>query len=93
MRDVLRLLRRYERQRRFWRHVRVMGPADCWLWEGHTYQDGRGCYDGRAADVCSYELTRGPLPGRALLAHRCGDPRCVNPEHLVTERCSTGSMA
>ena len=76
-----RLLRRYERGRRFWRHVRVGARDECWLWQGDVDAEGRGVYGDARADARAYELALGEEPGSAL-AHSCGEPRCVNPEHL-----------
>jgi hypothetical protein len=78
---ALSRLRRYERNRRFWRHVRVGGHDECWLWEGDVDADGHGIYDGARADAHAYELVTGEAPA-GTLAHRCGEPRCVNPDHL-----------
>ncbi len=83
MRNLRQILRAYERGRRFWRHVVVAGRDECWLWAGETDERHRPCFDGRAADVCSYELARGPLAPGAALVRSCRELRCVNPEHLV----------
>ena len=83
MRNLVQLLLVYEHGRRFWRHVAVARPDDCWLWEGETDHRGRPCFGGRLADVYSYELARGPLAPGSVLLHRCGELRCVNPEHLA----------
>src|SRR3954453_18638677 len=75
------LLRRYERGRRFWRHVRVGGHGECWLWEGEIDAAGHGVYGDERADAHAYALVLGEAPAGGL-AHVCGEPRCVNPEHL-----------
>jgi hypothetical protein len=74
-------MRDFERGRRFWRQVRVGTHDECWLWEGELDAQGRGLYGDERADAHAYELVLGRAPGSAL-AHRCGEPRCVNPEHL-----------
>jgi hypothetical protein len=76
-----RLVHRFERGRRFWRHVRVGGREECWLWEGKVDAEGRGMYGDERADAHAYALVLGGDPPAAV-EHRCGDPRCVNPEHL-----------
>jgi hypothetical protein len=76
------LLRRFERGRRFWRHVRVGGPDDCWLWEGDVDAEGRAWFGGVPAEARAYELALGPPPAAVAIEHRCGEPLCVNPEHL-----------
>ena len=73
---LLELFRRYERGRRFWRHVDVRGRDECWPWRGPGDPAATG------ADARAYELARGPLPRGARVAHRCGSPRCVNPGHM-----------
>jgi hypothetical protein len=76
---LLDQIRRFERDRRFWREVDVGGREDCWPWHG-------GAMPRRGADVHAYELVRGPVPPGARLVHRCGDDRCVNPEHMDVVR-------
>ena len=31
----------------------------------------------------AYEQSVGPIPEGHVLHHRCGSPRCVNPDHLI----------
>ena len=77
---MTRLLRRYERGRRFWRQVDVRGRDECWPWLGGADAGYAG------ADVRAYELVRGArLPRGARLVHRCGQARCVNPDHMDVE--------
>ena len=78
---MLKLFRRYEQRRRFWRHVEVRGPGECWPWHGPVADDGRPTFEGRRADVVASELARGTAPPEP--EHRCDDRCCVNPEHLV----------
>ena len=85
---MLDRMRTYERGRRFWRLVDVGGRDDCWAWRGPLDPDGRAWFGRRPADLHAYELARGPLPTGAQLRHRCGDGRCVNPDHM--ERLAGG---
>ena len=70
---LINLMRRYERGRRFWRHVDVRARDECWQWHGR---------DAAGAAVHAYELMRGPLPPQTRLQHRCGNALCVNPDHM-----------
>jgi hypothetical protein len=79
--SFLQRARGYERRRRFWRHVRVAGPQDCWEWLGRTDGSGHGVHDGRMAHEVAYVLARGALPPGASLVGLCGNARCVNPHH------------
>jgi hypothetical protein len=79
---MIGLVRRFERGRRFWRHVRVGDREDCWLWEGEVGPDGHGRFAGDRAELRAYELAAGPVPPAAMVEQRCGERRCVNPEHL-----------
>lgn len=81
MRDVIERIRQFERQRRFWRRVEVRGRLECWPWTGDLDPDGYARFDGRRADARAWELARGAPPPGAL-EHSCGNPRCVNPDHL-----------
>lgn len=80
--SVVRLIRRYERRRRFWRQVEVLGPEECWPWRGRTDAHGHGVYDGAMAHERAYELARRSLPPGAWLERRCGTAGCVNPRHF-----------
>ena len=75
-------IRRFERQRRFWRLVDVRGRQDCWEWHGQFDASGRALYRGHAAHEHAYQLMRGPLPRGAALRRTCAHHACVNPEHF-----------
>ena len=79
---MLQRIRKFERERRFWRLVDVRGRQDCWPWQGPVDPDGRARYERSRADSRAYELMRGPLPPGVDLRHTCGNGRCVNPEHM-----------
>lgn len=61
--------------------------SGCWLWQrghhpgghGFIHVDGRQCYAHRVY----YERTHGPIPEGYHVHHRCENPPCVNPEHLI----------
>lgn len=68
------------------------GPNECWNWlgapdicslgYGRISRDGEKLYAHRA----SWEQANGPIPAGATILHRCDNPSCQNPAHLV---CAT----
>lgn len=72
-------------EERFWRKVI---KADCWEWTAGRTRQGYGqfWYGGRHVLVhrFSYEIIFGnQLPKGFQLHHRCENPGCVNPNHVV----------
>lgn len=71
---------------RFWSHVEILGPDDCWLWQAAVVKDyGKFKADDRkmlASHRIAYELTYGPIPDGLLVCHECDTPLCCNPKHL-----------
>ena len=77
---------------RFWRLVDRSG--DCWLWVGSVDRYGYGLF--RAVNVRSqptervrahrfaYAMAHGvAIPDELVVRHRCDNPGCVRPEHLL----------
>lgn len=72
---------------RFMAKVFVLGPDDCWLWQGATNpgsEYGRMTVNRKTtyAHRVSYELFVGPIPALLQIDHLCENKRCVNPAHL-----------
>lgn len=72
---------------RFWRHVAVAGPDDCWLWTGAKNVNGYGTVsvDGGSALAhrVSWAMRWGrPVPEDLRILHECDVRACVNPLHL-----------
>lgn len=77
---------------RFWSKVNKAGPTQphmktrCWVWLASLDKRGYGQYHllgrtVRAHHAAWYEVHR-KLPAKCLL-HRCDNPACVRPSHLV----------
>jgi hypothetical protein len=72
---------------RFWPKVRREHPDACHIWTGGT--DGRGygqiSVQGRPAKAhrIAWELTYGSIPPGLHIRHRCDNPPCCNPSHLL----------
>jgi hypothetical protein len=75
-------------EERFWSKVKK--TADCWVWTAATNDNGYGFFGmgGRSgrmhlAPRVAWLLTFGEIPAEAEVRHRCDNPPCVNPSHLV----------
>jgi HNH endonuclease len=65
------------------------GVDACWSWTGSLATNGYGKVRPGGSDAQVYahrvawELVNGPLPEGGHVLHRCDNPPCVNPAHLV----------
>ena len=75
---------------RFWVKVQVGGWDACWPWKASTHPDGYGQFvlGGRpvGAHRVAYAIIHNQWPGQFRISHRCGNPACVNPAHLLPEQ-------
>lgn len=63
-------------------------PAEsgCWEWDGATVKGyGHSHYERKHyyAHVAMWEEFNGPVPDGLLVRHRCDNPLCCNPDHLL----------
>ncbi len=71
---------------RFWSHVEVRGPDECWPWHGKSTADGRGALYISGRLIAAPRLAMAiqgqgdPYPYFAL--HTCDFPPCCNGSHL-----------
>lgn len=67
----------------------VVAPTGCWEWTGAKNKRGHGrmwiAAVGHVEYVhrVSYENTYGPIPEGYIVHHRCENPPCIKPAHLV----------
>lgn len=76
---------------RFWRHVDVRKPDECWPWIGARGSNGYGHFVERCwpyhdrrqwlAHRFAFKLAHGFAP--ILVRHRCDNPACCNSAHLL----------
>lgn len=71
----------------FWKRVHHDAEDRCWYWAGGHKEAGYGTYyaNGRsnAAHRVAYALHAGALAPGMTVRHKCDNPPCVNPNHLV----------
>lgn len=89
--DPLRVKSRDEWERvsaedRFWSKVDKSAGA-CWKWTGYVNADRYGLFkmNGKMkyAHRAAWTFVGRPLTDGLELHHKCGNPSCVNPEHLT----------
>lgn len=79
---------------RFWAKVDHSAGTDaCWPWTATLHRTGYGQISlGRGnilkAHRVAWELTYGEIPPGLFILHRCDNPPCCNPAHLVPGTCA-----
>lgn len=71
----------------FWSRIDKSNGSGCWLWTGNVNNHGYGQFrlfkKPHFAHRLSYQLTKGEIPKGLDLCHKCDNPRCCNPDHLI----------
>lgn len=68
----------------FWSRVEGSTPFQCWPWTGQKNDKGYGRFRGTMAHRIAYELINGSIPEGEIVRHRCDNPPCCNPDHLLS---------
>lgn len=74
---------------RFWSKVKKSAAHGCWEWQANKNNKGYGMFSvssyvgKKLAHRLSYASANGPIPAGIVVRHRCDNPACVNPSHLV----------
>lgn len=75
---------------RYWSHIDVRGPDECWPWTACTEKgygkiwvgyDADGRVLMRRSTRVGWELVNGEGPGSLDVLHSCDNPPCHNPAH------------
>jgi hypothetical protein len=73
-------------EERFWEAV-IKADHGCWGWKRSKHKFGYGVIGNnwkvRTAHRVSWELHYGPIPQGMEVMHKCDNPPCCNPEHLI----------
>lgn len=73
-------------EQRFWEKVDRRGEDECWPWKAHRDDFGYGTiYIGKheRSHRATWMFCRGPIPEGMCVCHRCDNPWCCNPNHLL----------
>ena len=99
--NEIEIIKRTE-ARRFWSHVEVGEPHECWNTKyktkqrsGHVIFGIRGLRKKQIqvyAHRVAWVLTHGAIPEGLFVLHKCGNAKCCNPAHLYLGTLSDNAL-
>jgi hypothetical protein len=71
---------------RFWSKVQPYPTSGCWVWTAARKGLGYGCFGFEGRNWTTHRLMHSIATGEqpAVVMHRCDNPPCVNPDHLIS---------
>lgn len=75
-------------ENRFWDKIIVKKSNECWEWIAYKNPDGYGVIGIKGgkterAHRVSYKIHFGKIPKGMVVMHKCDNPGCCNPNHLM----------
>ena len=75
-------------------HARCADDGGCLIWQGGTNGHGHCKISDMSGRRMVWTLAHGPLKSSQLIRVACGNPRCLNPEHLsITNKSEVSRIA
>ena len=72
---------------RFFNRIDLIPFHTCWEWSAGKNSAGYGAFYPKNKQILahrySYELHNGKIPDGHFVLHKCDNPSCVNPSHLI----------
>lgn len=71
--------------KKFWEKINIGGSDECWKWRKNSggYARVRRNGTSEAAHRVAYSISFGEIPFGMNILHKCDNPPCCNPAHLL----------